>query len=77
MLQQWAAQQWHNNLTVADLVLEGIMTEGNGDNTAIINGRILKADDAIGSFVITNIAVDYVVLQKGKQVFTLKLKKEE
>jgi len=65
------------DLTIADLVLEGIMTEGDANNTAIINGRILVPEDAIGSFVIKSVAADYVVLQKGKQIFTLKLKKED
>jgi len=65
------------DLTASDLVLEGILVENDGNNAVIINGRILNVDDAIGPFVIIRIAADYVMLQKGKQVFTLKLKKEE
>jgi len=65
------------DLTIADLILEGILTESDDKNTAIINGRILNSEDAIGSFVIKDITADTVILQKGKQLYTLKLKKED
>ncbi len=65
------------DLTIADLILEGIMTENDKNNIAIINGRILNKEDAIGSFVIKDITNDTVILQKGKKIFTLKLKKED
>ena len=65
------------DLLISDMILEGIMTEGAGNNIAIINGRILGENDLIGAFEITEIAKDTVVLQKGQQIYTLKLKKEE
>ena len=65
------------DLLISDMILEGIMTEGDGNNIAIINGRIVKADDAIGAFVIKKIDTDTVILERGKKVFTLKLKKED
>jgi len=65
------------DLTITDLILEGILTESETHNIAIINGRILNKEDTIGCFVIKEITPDTVILQKGKQIFTLKLKKED
>ena len=53
------------------------MAGKDGKNYAIVNGRILKATDIIGQFVVERIDDDRVVLKKGRQKFELKLKKEE
>lgn len=60
-----------------DLKLEGIISGAGDKNLAIINGQILKANDQVGSFVVTRIGKDTVVLMKDQQEFTLELKKEE
>lgn len=63
-------------LMVSDLELQGIMS-GAAGNIAMINGKIVKVNDQVGQFVITEITDDWVILQKEQQVFKLKLKKEE
>lgn len=66
-----------NDLTAADLTLEGILADGSGKNMAIINSRVLKENDALGSFRVLKITADAAVLQRGQETFTLKLKKED
>ena len=68
---------YETDFLITDLALEGIMAGKDGKNYAIINGRILKAADAIGQFVVERIDDDRIVLKKGKKKFELKLKKEE
>src|SRR3989338_7168086 len=60
-----------------DLKLEGIISGQGDQNLAIINGQILKINDQVGSFVVTNIGKDVVVLMKDQREFTLELEKEE
>lgn len=62
---------------ITDLSLEGIMAGEDGKNFAIINGRVLKAEDTIGQFVVQQIDDDRIVLKQGSRKFELKLKKEE
>ncbi|MBI3601706.1 MAG: hypothetical protein HY209_02270 [Candidatus Omnitrophica bacterium] len=62
-------------LTATDMMLEGIVTDSQGNNVAIINGKIVKAKDQIGSYAIETIANDHVDLVKGQERLTLKLKK--
>ena len=64
-------------LSVTDLNLEGIMTGEGGKNVAIINGLVVRLKDNLGPFVVTKITDDSVVLKKGQDLITLKLKKEE
>lgn len=68
---------YETDFLITDLALEGIMAGKDGKNFAIINGRILKATDVIGQFVVERIDDDRIVLKKGKKKFELKLKKEE
>lgn len=60
-----------------DLKLEGIISGTGDQNLAIINGQILKVNDQVGTFVVTNIGKDEVVLMKDQREFRLELKKEE
>ena len=60
-----------------DLKLEGIISGQGDQNLAIINGQILKVHDQVGTFVVTNIGKDEVVLTKDQREFRLELKKEE
>ena len=68
---------YETDFLITDLALEGIMAGKDGKNYAIINGRILKATDIIGQFVVEKIDDNRVVLKKGRQKFELKLKKGE
>jgi len=72
-----AILNYETDFLITDLALEGIMAGKDGNNYAIVNGRILKAADVIGQFVVERIDDDRVVLKKGRQKFELKLKKEE
>lgn len=60
-----------------DLKLEGIISGQGDQNLAIINGQILKVRDQVGTFVVTDIGKDEVVLMKDQREFRLELKKEE
>ena len=68
---------YDSDFMIADLVLEGVMSDGGNSGIAMINGKILGINDKIGQFVIVQINTNEVVLQKGDQRFTLRLKKEE
>lgn len=66
-----------NDLTFGDLELEGILAESGGQSLAIINGRVLKAGEMLGAFTVQNVTSEAVMLLRGKDIFMLKLKKEE
>ncbi|MBP9854560.1 MAG: hypothetical protein KBD53_06815 [Candidatus Omnitrophica bacterium] len=67
---------YESELVVSDLTLEGIMSGGSG-NIAMINGSIVKVNDTISQFVVTEITEDWVLLKKDQQIYKLKIKKEE
>ncbi|MDO8581115.1 MAG: hypothetical protein Q7S13_06515 [Candidatus Omnitrophota bacterium] len=62
------------DLLVTDLILEGIMVDAYKGNAAIINGRIVKAKDIIGTFVVLEIRLDAVILGKDDQKYEIRLK---
>ena len=66
---------YDEDLSVNDLVLEGIVADASGNNAAIVNGKVVKAHDQIGPYVVDVIAVDHVEFLKGTERFILKLKK--
>lgn len=66
-----------NDLTFADLELEGILADASGQSLAIINGRVLRAGERLGAFTVQNVTSEAVMLLRGKDIFMLKLKKEE
>jgi hypothetical protein len=66
---------YDEDLSVNDLVLEGVVADASGNNAAIVNGKIVKAHDQIGPYVVDVIDVDHVEVLKGTQRFILKLKK--
>jgi hypothetical protein len=66
---------YDEDLSVNDLVLEGIVADASGDNAAIVNGKVVKTHDQIGPYVVDSIAVDHVEFLKGTDRFILKLKK--
>ncbi|MDE2027118.1 MAG: hypothetical protein KGK03_00785 [Candidatus Omnitrophica bacterium] len=65
---------YDEDLAVNDLVLEGIVTDPSGDNMAIVNGKIVKANDTIGPYHVEKIAFDHVEFLKGTEKFILKIK---
>jgi hypothetical protein len=62
------------DITPSDMVLEGIMSDGGGKYTAIINGNIVKPGDTVGSFTIERIEPNVVYFEKGTEKFELNLK---
>ena len=62
------------DITPADMVLEGIMSDGGDHYTAIINGNIVKTGDTVGSFKIDRIEPKTVFFNKGSENFELNLK---
>ncbi len=66
---------YDQDLSVNDLVLEGIVSDASGNNAAIVNGKVVKPHDQIGPYVVDVIAVDHVEFLKGTEKFTLRLKR--
>lgn len=63
------------DLTAGDMVLEGIVADAQGNNMAVINGKIVRQGDRIGLFAVTVVRPEDVELVKDGQRFTVKLKK--
>ncbi|MBF0330693.1 MAG: hypothetical protein HQL17_02060 [Candidatus Omnitrophica bacterium] len=63
-------------LIVAEMLLEGIISDGKG-NAAIINGNIVEPGQMIGLYKVDSIQKDKVILLKDGQASILQLKKEE
>jgi hypothetical protein len=68
---------YDDDLSLNDLVLEGIIADTSGDNAAIVNGKVVRTHDQIGPYVVDVIAGDHVDFLKGAEKFTLKLKKAD
>ncbi len=66
---------YDEDLSVNDLALEGIVADASGNNAAIVNGKVVKAHDQIGPYLVDVIAVDHVEFLKGTERFILKIKK--
>jgi len=66
---------YDQDLSVGDLVLEGIVADPSGNNVALVNGKIVKINDQIGPYVVNVIANDHVEFLKGSEKFILNLKK--
>lgn len=65
------------DIQASDMSLEGILVEPSGGSVAIINGSIVKVGDKVGFFIVKEIQVNVVILEKGQEIVSLKLKKEE
>ena len=65
---------YDEDLSVNDLVLEGIVADASGNNVAIVNGKIVKAQTN-RALCCDVIAVDHVEFLKGTERFILKIKK--
>ena len=68
---------YNKEFLITDMVLEGIMAEGVGENIAIINGTIVKVNDKMGMFVIKHIYIDKVILTYNNKKYILELQKED
>ncbi len=68
-----AVLNYDTDYLIADLTLEGITMGANGDNVAIINGRVVKINDTIGQYIVSKVNKDSVTLTKGQETFELKL----
>lgn len=66
---------YDEDLSVNDLSLEGIVADPSGNNIAIVNGKVVKANDRIGPYVVNIIAENHVEFLKGSEKFVLRLKK--
>ena len=72
-----AIQSFDNDFLISELTLQGIVADPGGHNLAIINGRVVKTNEAIGQYAVGKITQDTVELIKGQERFELKLQKEE
>ena len=70
-----AVLTYETDLTANDMVLEGIVADAQGNNVAVINGKVIKKGDAIGLYTVAAVGVQDVELTKGEEHFTVKLKK--
>jgi len=68
---------YDKDVAVTDMVLEGIIAGEDGKNIAIINGIIVQTGDKIGLYEIKDIKATSIIIQKGNERYSLKLKKEE
>jgi len=67
---------YDEDLSVNDLVLEGIVADATSNNNfAIVNGKVVRPHDHIGPYVVDRIAADHVEFLKGTERFILKIKK--
>ena len=70
-----AVLTYEADLTANDMILEGVVADAQGNNMAIINGKIVKKGDAIGPYAVAAVGLGDVQLTKGEERFTVKLKK--
>ena len=53
------------------LHVEGIIYEGKGQSSVIIDGQILMVGDSIGDYQVVEIQSQHVILKKGGDVYVL------
>lgn len=63
------------DVSVSDMILEGIVANGQGVYTAIINGSVVEVGDLVGQYEIVGIQAKKVILSKDAETFDLDLKK--
>lgn len=63
------------DVSVSDMILEGIVSNGQGAYTAIINGSVVEVGDSVGQYAIKSIESQKVMLSKDNEIFELDLKK--
>ncbi len=67
---------YETSFAVAEMVLEGIVSDGEG-GIAIINGTVVEQGKLFGMYTVAKIEPDKVTLVKDGQVSELRIKKEE
>ena len=72
-----AIVNFDGELLISDMALEGIIAGENGVNVAVINGIIVKTNDQLGPYQVKKVESDGVILQKDKERFVLKLRRED
>ena len=60
---------------ITGMSLNGIIYSEN-DPVVIISGEVLRVEDRIGDFVVSEIDRKRVILKKGSEIFTLELEGE-
>ncbi len=60
---------------VTIIVLEGVITDSDGNNLAILNGKVVKVGDLISSYTVASISFNQVELVKGDEHLVIKIKK--
>ncbi len=65
---------YDTDFLITDLALEGIITGADGQNLAILNGRIVGKNGRIGQFDVFEVNVDSVILKNKQEKFKLELK---
>jgi len=73
---QGVLMHYDGEMSAGDMILEGIMSDENGNNLAVINGSIVGTGAQIGIYTIKAVDQDRVILLKKDEEFVLKLKKE-
>ena len=66
---------YDTEIATTDISLEGVIIDKDGNNLAIINGKIVKAKDQFGIYMVDAISNDHVDLSNGQQKLTVGLKK--
>ena len=66
---------YDTEITSADITLEGVVTDAQGNNLAILNGKIVKRGDKVLSYEVGDISVNDVDLIKGQEHLRIKIKK--
>jgi len=66
---------YESDLTISDMILEGISSDATGSYIAIINGTVVRTNDKIGLFKVAQITSDQVILVQDKEKFILNLTK--
>lgn len=66
---------YESDLTAADMILEGIVGDSQGNYSAIINGIVVRPGQKIGLFVVDSITKDSVILLKDQERSVLNMNK--
>ena len=60
-----------------DLKVEGIIFDPSKESLAVINGKVVKEGEALGSYKVAKIQKNSVMLSKEEESFTLRLKSKK
>ncbi|MBF0484676.1 MAG: hypothetical protein HQL25_08250 [Candidatus Omnitrophica bacterium] len=66
-----------NEYSLSDLNIEGIMMGKDGQNMAIVGGKIIKKGDMLGQYFVEDITKDKVVLSTAGKTYEVQMNKGE